>query len=95
MNDYPTIQYVPVAAILPEFEKLHKEIARLHARFDRNESIMPDAEVCAALGISETTLWRWKNKGKINSIRTPNGLAVRVCDLEGFRANNPKYNKKV
>ncbi len=47
-----------------------------------DETIIPDAEAAKRLGKSIATLRRMKRDGRITTVPTPTGLAVRVCDLE-------------
>ncbi|HRJ90053.1 MAG TPA: hypothetical protein PLX39_15355 [Pyrinomonadaceae bacterium] len=50
----------------------------------RDESVLTDAEAGRMLGLSASTIRRMKLDGRLNCVRTPRGLAVRVCDVERY-----------
>lgn len=47
-----------------------------------DETIISDHEAARRLGRSVATLRRMKRDGRISTVPTANGLAVRVCDLD-------------
>lgn len=50
----------------------------------RDESVLTDAAAGRLLGLSASTIRRMKLDGRLNCVRTPRGLAVRVCDVQQY-----------
>jgi len=85
-----TQTFVPVEELLEQMRPFLTSIFddAIERHFAKDETPLPDQTVAERIGKSLTTLWRWKNNGKIGSVLVGGEKRVRVCDLENYLAKN-------
>ena len=70
VNKYTTQTFVPAEEFLEQIRPFLISIVEdaIERHFAKDETPLPDQTVAERIGRSLTTLWRWKNNGKIGSV---------------------------